>query len=482
SFGAGRRDIWILKLDSNGIIEWQRTYGGSYNELANSIQQTSDGGYIAAGISFSFGSGSGDFWVLKLDSTGNIEWQRAYGGSEKDYAKSIQQTNDGGYIVEGQTYSFGPGLSNIWILKLSSVGDIEWQRTYGGSSDDYAFWIQQTSDGGYIIAGETYSYGDGSDDAWILKLSSVGDIEWQRIYGGNKQDWSSIIQQTSDGGYIVAGGGYSFSAGDRDGWILKLSSVGDIEWQRTYGGIDYDYTWHIQQTNDEGYIIAGYTFSFGEGKSDAWVFKVDTIGNIEWQRTYGGGDYDYARSIQQTSDGGYIVTGHTESFGAGRRDIWALKLDSTGDISPSCGFMGSPNAIMTYPDVYPEDSNTTPQTTFVTPFYTNASPQDTEATVTLLCSTQEYTLTISTTPGGTTDPAPDTYTDYGGTRVAITAIPDSGYAFSGWSGETSGSENPITITMDKDKSITANFIRQYTLTIAAGEGGITNPTPINHFF
>ena len=482
SFGAGGRDIWVLKLDSNSTIEWQRAFGGSDDEWANSIQQTSDGGYIAAGISFSFGAGSGDFWILKLDSTGNIEWQVTYGGSKKDYAKSIQQTSDGGYIVEGQTYSFGSGWNDIWILKLSSVGEIEWQRTYGGRSDEQAWWIQQTNDGGYIAAGVSFSFGSGYSDFWVLKLDSEGNIEWLQTYGGRYNDGISVIQETSDGGYVATGFTDFFSTGYSDIWILKLDSEGEMEWQRTYGGSNSDYGHFIQQTSDEGYIVSGCTFSFGNGSRDGWIVKLTSIGDIEWQHTYGGSGYDCAHSIQQTSNRGYIAAGFTESFGAGSKDIWILKLDSSGEISPSCDFMGISSATITDSFLTHQDTYITPQETTVTPYDTSVFPQETEATVTLLCSNQEYTLTISTTPGGTTEPVPDTYTDYGGTKGTIAAIPDSGYKFSEWSGDASGSENPITITMDKDKSITANFIRQYTLTIAAGEGGTTNPTPGNHFF
>ncbi|GAI33263.1 unnamed protein product, partial [marine sediment metagenome] len=186
---------------------------------------------------YSFGAGDGDLWILKLTSYGDIEWQNTYGGGSYEDATSIRQTDDGGYVVTGTTYSFGAGDGDLWILKLTSSGDIEWQRTYGGSFDDWwAAYIQVTSDGGYIVSAITESFGAGDRDGWILKLTSSGDIEWQRTYGGSGDDWGEYIRETGDGGYIVAGTTESFGAGDRDGWILKLTSSGDIEWQRTYGG------------------------------------------------------------------------------------------------------------------------------------------------------------------------------------------------------------------------------------------------------
>ena len=412
----------------------------------------------------------------------NAQWAKTYGGVNHDCAQLIQQTRDNGYIVTGHTESFGAGYDDIWILKLSSTGDIEWQHTYGGSNSDYATFIQQTSDGGYIVAGYTESFGARARDVWVLKLSSTGNIEWQHAYGGIRNEYAYFIQQTSDGGYIVAGLTFSYGTGSRDGWILKLSTTGDIEWQRSYGGEYPDCATFIQQTSDGGYIAAGFTDPFGAGYNNIWVLRLSSTGDIEWQRTYGGVNHDCARSVQQTSDNGYIVTGHTESFGAGSFDIWVLKLDSTGYISPSCGFMGSSNATITYPSVYPEDTYVTPKNTFFTSLATSSSPQDTDATVYLIWSAQEYTLTVSANPGGTIDPDPDTYTYNGGTRVTITAIPDSGYAFSGWSGDASGTENPITITIDKDKLITANFGWEYTLTIAAGEDGTTYPAPGNYSY
>jgi len=341
SFGAGGKDFWVLKLDSSGTVEWQKTYGGGGNDWNSSIQQTSDGGYIVAGSTESFGAGGKDFWVLKLDSNGTVMWQKTYGGSSYDGAYSIQQTQDGGYIVAG---SFG---GDAWVLKLNSSGNVQWQKTYGGSSYDFAHSIQQTEDGGYIVAGETESFGAGGYDFWVLKLDSSGNVEWQKTYGGNTDDYNytQSIQQTSDGGYIMAGETYSFGVGWPDFWVLKVDSSSNVEWQKTYGGSEWDRAHSIQQTSDGGYIVAGCTESFGAGWDDSWVLKLDQSGNVLWQKTYGDGSYDHASSIQQTSDGGYIVAGDTESFGAGWSDAWVLKLDSSGGI-PECPLIGDSNAIV----------------------------------------------------------------------------------------------------------------------------------------
>ena len=256
-----------------------------------------------------------------------------------------------------------------------------WARIYGGSNSDTASSIQQTIDGGYIVAGRTGSFGAGYIDSWILKLDSVGDIEWQHTYGGIDSDRASSIQQTTDGGYIVAGYTHSFGAGDNDYWVLKLSSSGDIEWQRTYGGsstpghVRENCAYSIQQTSDGGYIVAGSTWSFGAGWHDFLILKLTSSGDIEWQRTYGGTDGDKAYSIQQTLDGGYIVAGYSESFYVPRRpykiDILVLKLSSSGEI------LYFPEIVVGITTVTVSDTSITPQDTYIVPQEINITPQDT---------------------------------------------------------------------------------------------------------
>jgi len=341
SSGAGGYDFLIVKLDSFGIVTWQKTYGSSYDDIAYSIQQTSDGGYIVAGYQGGSGPGLHDYWILKLDSFGNVTWQKTYGGLIVDIAYSIQQTSDGGYIVAGVSASLTYFSQEFWILKLDSFGDITWQKTYGGSLSEYSYAdsIHQTGDGGYIVAGSTDSFGAGNYDFWVLKLDSSGNVIWQKTYGGSSYDFGESIQQTSDGGYIVAGSTDSFGAGNYDFWVLKLDSSGNAIWQKTYGGWKADWARSIKQTSDGGFIVAGYTGSFGGGNNDYWILKLDSSGGAIWQKTYGGSNNDDAYSIQQTSDGGYIVAGATNSFGIGNFDLWILKINADGTMSTSCTFI-----------------------------------------------------------------------------------------------------------------------------------------------
>jgi len=308
SFSDGGMDLWVLKLDSNGDVIWQKTYVGSVYGWAISIQQTSDGGYVLASSTYSLDVGGYDFWILRLDVNGDVSWQRTYSISKSDRLQSIQQTMDGGYIASGNSRSFDDKGYDVWVLKLDSNGDVIWQKTYGGSHfGNRANFIQQTEKGGYIIAGTSVS----STNMWILKLDSGGTFNWHKTYSARSHNEANSIQQTSDGGYVVAGGTSLVGGADWDIWILKLDSNGDIIWQKIYGGNlrVRDTAKSILQTKDTGYVVVGDTESFGAGGSDFWILKLNEEGIISWEKTYGEGDYEYGNSIQQTSDGGYIVAG-----------------------------------------------------------------------------------------------------------------------------------------------------------------------------
>jgi uncharacterized delta-60 repeat protein len=385
SFGASEDDFWVLKLSSGGAVSWQKRYDGGDDDYATSIQQTSDGGYIVAGHTTSFGAGDSDSWVLKLNSSGTVAWQKRYAGANEDWAVSIQQTSDEGYIVAGITDSFGAGSGDFWVLKLRADGTLiddgtgtaAWQKRYGGANGDGAWSIQQTGDGGYIVAGTTSSFGAVGLDFWVLKLNSDGTVAWQKRYGGGNDDRVLSIQQISDGGYIVAGYTSSFGAGLTDFWVLKLNSDGTVDWQNAYGGAADDYASSVQQTSDDGYIVAGVTYSFGAGSGDFWVLKLNSSGTVAWQKTYGGVSKEEATSIQETRDGRYIVAGYTYSFGAGGYDFWVLRLDSDGTVS----FNPASDAYMADTYVFPTTTSALGTNTAATVADTSATVADTNASV-----------------------------------------------------------------------------------------------------
>ena len=218
---------------------------------------------------------------------------------------------------------------------ISSDEKLSQNKTFGGSNDDYLGSLIQTDDGGYLLAGETYSYGTGKADIWIIKLDSMGNKLWDKTFGGVDDDWIYSLIQTVDGGYILAGMTFSFGSGGGDYWIIKLDNEGNKLWDRTFGGIYDDSAYLLIQTDDGGYAVAGYTFSYSAGRADFWLIKLDSQGNKLWDRIYGGSGEDSIRSLVQTDDGGYVLAGITFSFGAGEGDFWIIKLDEKGNINSS---------------------------------------------------------------------------------------------------------------------------------------------------
>jgi len=256
-------------------------------------------------------------------------WARTYGGSEWDYGSSVQQTSDGGYIVAGETDSYGVGESDFYLVKTDMNGNTTWTHTYGGIDNELANSVKQTDDWGYIIAGYTLSYGAGLSDFYLVKTDGNGDTIWTRTYGGSFNDYGVSVQQTMDGGYIITGMTTSFGVDSGDIYLIKTYGNGDTSWTKTYGGTSLDYGVSVQQTSDDGYIVAGVTESYGAGLSDFYLVKTDWNGNTIWTRTYGGSSYDAGVSVQQTTDGGYIIAGETDSYGAGSRNIYLIKTQVT---------------------------------------------------------------------------------------------------------------------------------------------------------
>jgi len=324
--------VFMMQFSAINVYSgWFKHYGGTNDDGGKSIQQTSDGGYVVAGYTESYTYGNEDFAIYKLDSSGNKVWFKHYGGSDYDSARSIQQTSDGGYIVAGNTESYTYGNNDFAIYKLNSSGNKVWFKHYGGSNSDLAFSIQQTSDGGFIVLGNTYSYSYGLSDFAIYKLNSSGNKVWFKHYGGSSWEDGRSIQQTSDGGYILTGFTKSYTYGDYDIAIYKLNSSGNKVWFKHYGGIDNDRAFSIQQISDGGYVVAGYTESYTHGQTDIAIYKLNSSGNKVWFKHYGGSSYDSAYSIQQISDGGYIVAGSSSSFSFGSDDFAIYKLNSSGN-------------------------------------------------------------------------------------------------------------------------------------------------------
>jgi PKD repeat protein len=335
SFGKGGSNVYLIKTDASGNELWSKTHGGSDDEMARDVQQTTDGGYIIAGEIFSWTTEEDDVYLIKTDASGKELWSKTFGLGTHDSAYSVQEANDGGYIIVGETYT---GESyDVWLIKTDVNGNELWSKTYGGANSDGGRSVQQTTDGGYIIAGHTGSFGAGGWDIYLIKTDGNGNELWHKAFGGGGHDGGEAVQQTTDSGYIIVGSASSFGAGSYDVYLIKTDASGNELWSKTFGGSTWDYGESVQQTTDGGYIICGFTGSFGAGKTDVWLIKTDASGNQIWSKTFGGSEYDRGYSVQQTSDEGYIIAGDTDSFGAGSSDVYLVYLlpgaDFTADVT-----------------------------------------------------------------------------------------------------------------------------------------------------
>ena len=388
-FSTCRKGSSKYKSSNTPTIQWQKTIDGNNGVYISSVQKTTDGGYILAGHKEDAQSYH-DYWIVKLNRNADIEWEKTYGGSNNDEAKNIQQTTDGGYIVVGHTKSVNGDISNnhgstdIWLLKLNSNGSLNWQKTYGGSDYEYTNCIKQTNDGGFIVSAQAASNdGDVSNNKshngyWLIKLDINGNLKWSKTFEGINLERTNNVQQTTDGGYLIVGGSQtinSYNAGTRsniDYWVVKLQANGNLNWQKTYGGSGNDQANCIQKTNDGHYIIAGYTFSSDgditrlDGGSDAWVLKIDDLGNILQQTTIGTNDHETAYNISQTHNNNLLIAGSSQNNNGGEERIFIAALNTNFNLlwqrqipqensnsfantifeTPDCGYMLFGNQIL----------------------------------------------------------------------------------------------------------------------------------------
>lgn len=327
SYGAGGSDMWFVKTDKDGVVEWEKTFGGLGLDYGFSLTPTSDGGYILTGGTESYGAGSSDFWIIKTDRHGIQQWNQTYGGSAGDYSFAIHRTSGEGYIIGGRTESFGAGGSDMWLVKINNIGEIEWNRTYGGVNSDSGDDLIVTSNDGYAIVGGTESYGAGSADMWFVKTNEFGEVEWNKTYGGVNEDRAMAVINTFDNGYVITGMTKSYGAGNRDIWMIKIDNSGQIEWNQTIGGSLSDFADSIITTFDGGYALAGRTESFGEGNEDMWLIKTTNLGQVEWNLTFGGTDGDAAYSLLESSENEYVIVGRSASQGTGDSNLRIIKVN-----------------------------------------------------------------------------------------------------------------------------------------------------------
>ncbi|MFO7651824.1 MAG: hypothetical protein R6X13_10860 [bacterium] len=326
SWGAGHADAFLVKVGPTGDTAWLRTYGGGRgHEDGNCVEQTADGGYALAGETGSFGIGSYDVWLVRADVNGNQLWQTCFGKvNSRSYGFSVLEHEDGSVLIAG---ALG---TNLFLAKTTATGESLWGAVYEHSVWDECRGACRVSDGGYVLVGSAYGGQSRGNDILLLKADASGVLLWDTVFGGTGADVGWSVQQTSDGGFVIAGVTESAGAGSWDACLVKTDAAGNETWTKTYGGPGRDYARSVQQTRDGGFILTGCTESQGAGAGDVYVIKTDAQGNPTWMRTYGGTGADEGRSVRQTADGGYIIAGSTRSFGVGGSDIYIIKTDSAG--------------------------------------------------------------------------------------------------------------------------------------------------------
>ncbi len=326
SYGAAFIDLWLIKTDVLGNEEWNKIWGGSEFDEGKSVKQTDDGGFIITGLTSSYGAGSADVLLLKTDALGNEEWYKTFGGSSSDVGYSVEQTEDDGFIITGNI------STNVCLIKTDANGNEEWSKTFGDTYDDRGYSVVQTVDGGYVITGYKGIYYNYNYDVWLIKTDANGNEEWNKTFGGSDPDWGYSVVQTNDAGFIITGYTQSFGSGARDVWLIKTDENGSEEWNKTFGGSTHDEGFSVQQTYEGGFIITGYTQSYGAGSADVLLLKTDALGNEQWNKTFGGSSSDEGNSVVQIADDGFIIIGRTSSYGAGSADVWLIKTDEEGNV------------------------------------------------------------------------------------------------------------------------------------------------------
>jgi gliding motility-associated-like protein len=358
----GQEDFWVLKIDSIGQIEWEKNYGGSDVDKANSVVETPEGDFLVVGSSLSIGNdvannyGEEDIWLIKINPNGDLLWEKNYGGSQNENAEDIQITTDGALIISGYSQSSNGDVSSnkgdfdFWIFKTDALGNMLWEESFGGSSADWGYGIKENASGQFIVAGSTFSDdGDVSDnngfyDFWVIKVSPLGELIWEKNFGGITEERAYALTLTDNEDIILAGtsisggGDVGGNNGGNDAWFIKLNQAGDLIWSHNYGGVQEDRSFAIENANENGFISAGFSRSFDTdvannyGGKDGWITKLYSDGNLEWEKNFGGTKEDRFYSIQQINDGGYVACGFSYSddidleSNYGNRDFWVIKM------------------------------------------------------------------------------------------------------------------------------------------------------------
>lgn len=326
SYGAGSFDVWLIKTDEDGNEEWSRTFGGSNYDYGYYVKQTLDSGYILIGDTYSFSSGANDIWLIKTDEHGEEQWNNTFGGIHYEWGYCVQPTSDGGYILTGVFSNISADSSDLILIKTDENGEEEWTRYFGGNSFDAGVYVIENDEGDYIATGYT-STSASECNVWLIKVNATGESLWSRSYGGTGRDEGRCVQQTEDGGYAIAGGTMSFGGSDKDAWLIKTDENGDSLWSQVYGGSNEDYAYIVRVEEAGGYFLAGYTISYSAGNRDVWLLRTNDVGDLLWTKSIGGSGFETAYGAQGDENGGWIITGYQTDAGMTDYALWLLRIE-----------------------------------------------------------------------------------------------------------------------------------------------------------
>tara|TARA_B110000091_G_C13811242_1_gene475150 strand:- start:422 stop:2446 length:2025 start_codon:yes stop_codon:yes gene_type:complete len=334
SMGNSYSNLLLLKVSQSGEEQWNHNLTFSPIDRANSVLEIPNNGYVIVGNTISPQDESQDLFVLKINQIGHVEWSKSFGSSEDQQGHSIQTTIDDGFIICGYSREENTGFNMLYLIKIDSQGNQIWDSVYGSNGNDYGYSLVTLDDGSFAVAGMTSSYGDINGDAWLIKIDFDGNEFWSQTYGGTGTDVVRSVALTNDNGFIMVGNTNSYGNGNNDVFVIKVDENGIQQWSQTYGGIGTDIGRSIAKVSNGGYIITGYTDSFGNGGSfNAWLIGIDATGNILWDKTFGGDGDDRALSGLQTLDGGYVLTGYSNSNSNNTPDVLIIKTDNQGEIN-----------------------------------------------------------------------------------------------------------------------------------------------------
>ncbi|MCW4010796.1 MAG: hypothetical protein NWF05_09285 [Candidatus Bathyarchaeota archaeon] len=432
SFGAGHYDLWLVKTDAEGNKLWDKTFGGQNSDGGYRLVETDDGGFAIVGVTYSFGAEDGDAWIVKTDADGNELWNKTYGGPNFDCGHGLVKTDDGGFAITGYTKSYGAEEGDLWLVRTDADGNELWNKTYEGPNFDYGFNLVKTSDGGFAITGYTKPYDNGKSDLLLVRTDAAGNKLWDKTFGGPYEDRGTMLIETSDGGFAITGytkaNGYELF---NDLWLIRTDAAGNKLWDKTFGGPNADEGRSLIETRDGGFAITGSTTA-SDDRGDLWLIKTDAAGNKLWDKTFGGPKFDYGFDLVETDYGSFIITGRTFSFGEGNDDVWLIKTASPVQSSVLLTCSSSPALI----------GSAVNCSTLIT----GSSPT---GTITWTSNSTTGTFASATTPvyDGVSN---TTYTDTTPSTVNITAT------YSGDQSNLPSSSNFILVIVEPDSSADLN--------------------------